>query len=76
MCNDWQGLPKSLTITCACDILRDDGLWYIERLRKNKVEISHKHYDSAFHGILSSVGEIELANKMMNDITFFILENI
>ncbi|KAM4771546.1 arylacetamide deacetylase-like [Rhinophrynus dorsalis] len=47
-----KGLPKTYIITCMYDVLRDDGFMYAARLREAGVDVTHAHYDSAFHGIL------------------------
>uniref|UniRef100_A0A8C2Z695 Neutral cholesterol ester hydrolase 1 n=1 Tax=Cyclopterus lumpus TaxID=8103 RepID=A0A8C2Z695_CYCLU len=56
--------PKAYVMTCEFDVLRDDGLMYIRRLRDAGVAVTSDHYEDGFHGcmafafapVLSSVG--------------------
>ncbi|CAN9511466.1 unnamed protein product [Ophioblennius macclurei] len=47
-----RSLPKAYIVTCEYDVLRDDGIMYVTRLRAAGVEVSHEHYDKGFHGAL------------------------
>ncbi|KAK7172323.1 hypothetical protein R3I93_004596 [Phoxinus phoxinus] len=45
-------LPKAYVLTCEYDVLRDDGLMYVTRLRNAGVDVTHEHYPGGFHGAL------------------------
>lgn len=45
-------LPKAYILTCEYDVLRDDGIMYVTRLRAAGVEVTHEHYDKGFHGAM------------------------
>lgn len=47
-----RSLPKAYVLTCEYDVLRDDGIMYVTRLRAAGVEVTHEHYDTGFHGAL------------------------
>ncbi|XP_031734332.1 neutral cholesterol ester hydrolase 1-like [Anarrhichthys ocellatus] len=58
------GTPKAYVMTCEFDVLRDDGLMYVRRLRDAGVAVTSDHYEDGFHGcmvfafppMMSSVG--------------------
>uniref|UniRef100_H0XJ52 Alpha/beta hydrolase fold-3 domain-containing protein n=2 Tax=Otolemur garnettii TaxID=30611 RepID=H0XJ52_OTOGA len=54
--NKLSGLPRSYVITCQYDVLRDDGVMYVTRLRNHGFKIFLQHYESMCHWDLSGSG--------------------
>ncbi|XP_061898513.1 neutral cholesterol ester hydrolase 1-like isoform X2 [Entelurus aequoreus] len=45
--------PRSYVVTCEYDVLRDDGLMYVRRLKDAGVAVTSEHYEDGFHGCFS-----------------------
>ena len=53
MAKSLQNLPPAFVLTCQLDPVRDDGLLYVERLKKDGVAVEHYHDNHGFHGMIS-----------------------
>lgn len=76
MRKDLSKSPKTLMVTCQYDPLRDEGYWYMRRLQKAGVDVTWKHYEKAFHGILNMHNEIQLAGRMFKHVVRFLIDNL
>ncbi|XP_033006343.1 arylacetamide deacetylase [Lacerta agilis] len=73
-----RGLPLTYVITCQYDVLRDDGLMYVSRLREAGVTVIHQH-ENTLHGVaMFSAGPIILTvgEKMANDYIEWLNKNL
>lgn len=72
-------LPKTYIVTCEYDVLRDDGLMYVTRLRLVGVNVTHKHYAKGFHGTMMFTlwpTEFEVAHRMTDNFLLWLRENL
>lgn len=47
------GLPRACVITAGFDVLRDEGVAYVEALRKADVDVVHSHEPALPHGFIT-----------------------
>ncbi|CAB3399667.1 unnamed protein product [Caenorhabditis bovis] len=73
---DLRGMPKSLIITCEYDALRDEGIIYAQRLKDAGVQVDARNYENGFHAMLNLHKEVEEAQKCVDDIVNWILNNV
>ena len=69
-------LPKTYFMSVEQDILRDEGYWFIKRLRDAGVEVEHRHYMKSFHGGLLFADRFEDSRVMLDDITEYLKYNL
>jgi len=53
-------------LTAGLDVLRDDGVEYVDQLEANGVPTTHDHYPSLAHGFLSLTDEVDTADEAMS----------
>ncbi|XP_001364220.2 arylacetamide deacetylase-like [Monodelphis domestica] len=71
--------PLTHILTCQYDVLRDDGLMYLSRLRAAGVQVVHEHVEDGFHGILSfgsPVINLKAGLRVVNKYLKWLKENL
>ncbi|XP_002759529.4 arylacetamide deacetylase [Callithrix jacchus] len=73
--NKLHGLPLTYVVTCQYDVLRDDGLMYVTRLRNAGVQVTHNHIEDGFHGAFSFL-ELKISHRLINQYIEWLKENL
>lgn len=50
---DVGGMPPALVVAAECDVLRDEGRAYAERLRQAGCPVDYRHYAGVIHGFFA-----------------------
>jgi len=69
---DHQNLPPALIITAECDLSRDDGERYGEKLKLAGVEVEIRRYAGMPHGFVSWLGTLPAAQQAIDDACKFL----
>ncbi|XP_074046859.1 arylacetamide deacetylase-like [Macrotis lagotis] len=74
-----RGLPLTHILTCQYDVLRDDGLMYVSRLRAAGVQVVNEHVEDGVHGVLSlynSLMNFKVGHRVLNKYLKWLEENL
>lgn len=72
-------LPTTYILTAGHDRLRDEGFIYQERLKRVGIQVTHKHYEHAFHGSITFLYgplALNIAREMVTDLVRYIEQNL
>lgn len=72
-------LPSTYVLTVGHDRLRDEVFIYVARLKANRVNVTHRHFQNTFHGsiiFLEGIFKLDIAHQMLNDITDYLKNNL
>jgi acetyl esterase len=61
---DLADLPHAVVVTAGCDVLRDEGVAYAERLREAGVRVTPLPYDGQLHGFWSCGAVTDLPRRL------------
>jgi acetyl esterase len=66
---DMRGLPSALVVTAECDVLRDEGRAYAERLAEAGVRVLYENHEGMIHGFFSMWGFLDGGRRGMLRVT-------
>ncbi|MEE1916311.1 alpha/beta hydrolase [Pseudomonas asiatica] len=65
--DDLSNLPPATLVVGGYDPLKDEGLAYIERLRRSGVAVHSLVYPGAIHGFMSYIGMLQLSDQALGE---------
>ena len=71
---DLTSLPPAYVLSCQQDILRDDALMYIQRLRGAGVKVTHAHYD-CLHALFDML-HLKIASDALDVVCDYVRDNL
>jgi acetyl esterase len=72
---DLEGLPPALVSLAECDIMRDEGLEYAERLRRAGVAVQTHVWPGMLHGFLAHAAMTPYADAAIDEIAAFVAQS-
>lgn len=74
--DSFDDVPNTFVVTVEFDVLRDDGLLFVRRLRASgRVRVAHKHYSLYAHGFMNmaapGVVQRDISNFLSINPSFF-----
>ncbi|XP_063105267.1 arylacetamide deacetylase [Cavia porcellus] len=70
-----RGLPLTYVLTCQYDVLRDDGIMYVTRLRNAGVQVTHNHVEDGFHGAFALL-KFKIGYRLIDQYINWLKENL
>jgi hypothetical protein len=67
LAHDLSRLPPAFVVTAEFDILRDDGEYYVQRLRAGEVPAHLHRYEKTIHGFVSMADAIEAGREAIDE---------
>lgn len=76
MANDLRGLPATYMMTVEQDVLRDDGIWYAQRLEEAGNDVTHVHHAHALHGMVAYLKVLKGGNDLVQQMLTFVKDKL
>lgn len=69
LCEDMSATPDTLIVTAEYDVLRDEGLAFVDKLQQAQVSVSHLHLPDCTHGFISTAKFSPATRNRLNEVT-------
>lgn len=63
---DLRGLPPALVVTAGCDVFRDEGRAYADRLSADGVPVEYRCFEGTIHAFMSFAGAIPMGVEALS----------
>ena len=73
---DLRGLPPALVMTAGCDVFRDEGRAYADRLAADGVPVEYRCFEGAIHAFMSFAGAIPMGIDALSFVASRLRENL
>lgn len=68
LCEDMSKTPDTLMVTAEYDVLRDEGLAFVDKLQQAQVSVTHLHLPDCTHGFISTGKFSPATRKRLNEV--------
>ena len=68
LCEDMSKTPDTLMVTAEYDVLRDEGLAFVDKLQQAQVAVTHLHLPDCTHGFISTGKFSPATRKRLNEV--------
>lgn len=69
-----EGVAPALVITGSCDVLRDEGILYADRLEAADVGVIRRNFPGMIHGFIEMAGVLSATHRALDTIAFTLRE--
>ena len=73
---DVSGLPPALIVTAGCDVLRDEGKAYADRLAAAGVPVEYRCFEGTIHAFMSFAGAIPMGVEALSFVASRVRETL
>ena len=73
---DLRGLPPALIVTAGCDVFRDEGRAYADRLAADGVPVEYRCFEGTIHAFMSFAGVIPMGVEGLSFVASRLKQNL